>query len=247
MFLVLKQPFPLAPTLNGTPMKRLALSLLALLSACYLHSWPVTSAAVQESTYKITDGEYQGTAWKVAPGYIMTAGHMCVSNADVFTILASNGRMVKADPVEYEKSEGPEADLCVLKLRQDLPGRPLVLADHLPEPGAQSGYVGYPKGVWASQTGKVVYYPKSDIYPIGAVGSTAACDHGASGSAFFTKEGVFAVLTEGHTPGQDEAGDWIFDGTCIGTPVSEIKSLLKDVGVGWASPPEMPEESDVSP
>jgi S1-C subfamily serine protease len=214
-------------------MKRLLLSLLTVLTGCYIHSWPVTHAVAESSTYEIDGGGYQGTAWKVAPSYVITVGHMCEVDADVFTVETKLGRKVKADPVEYEMSLSSGADVCVLHLRHDLPGDPLVLADHLPNVGTKDGYVGFPKGKWFSGEGEVVTFNDEDGP---SIGTTAPCNHGASGSAVFTKDGVYGVLVQGHTK------DGVTWDACLVTPVDEIKSLLNDAGVGWAHPPEMPQE-----
>jgi hypothetical protein len=206
---------------------------LALLSACYLNSYPLTPAIETESTYKIftTDAEgvtSGGTAWVASPGVLVTAGHMCQMAAlagHSLVLKSEAGRYMPAHWIIWELSSGPEADACII--RADGPvGPPLVLARSPPIIGTPDFYVGYPNMVYSVGRGIVA----------GPADSTAPADHGASGSAVSTDEGVYMVITQAG-PG----------GHVLGTPIKEVRALLDGAGISYTlTPPALPPDDDRS-
>lgn len=201
--------------------------LLALLTGCYLHSFPVTENIVETSTYKATTtipdvGAIQGTAWVVDRDHLVTAGHMCDYSQGAQIVLESlSGRKFPATPVAWEMDEAGEADLCILKTDAPL-GTPLILGS-APSIGAPVETVGFPHGHFNVSTGTYLGDNESDAW------ST----HGASGSSVYTPGGVIGVLVQGR---HDNSPGIHF------TPVSELKDFLDDNNIPYQLPPVMPEE-----
>lgn len=214
-------------------MRRLLISFL-LLTSCYLKQYPVTPAVVEESTYLICSKASCGTAWVVADHYVVSAGHLCDGSTGPFTLTTEHGRNMLATPVAWDISDLPGKDACVL--HTDGPtGRPLVLAKEPPHVGAKDGYIGYPRLVFGYHEG--VYMSDG--------GSSAFCDHGASGSAAFTPRGVYGVVVD-LRPDLVNPGNWLK--TCVSTPIKDVKELLNSVGVGYTgAPDELPNPDEVFP
>lgn len=206
-------------------LKKLLFLTLSLLIGCYPKSHPitlVTPPVVESSTYLIHNGEIQGTAWVVAEGFVATAGHICEDyNGSNFTLKSSTGRQVIAHPFNWEMSDDSHADVCLLKVDGHI-GRPLTLASSPPPIGALDFYIGYPKGEFHKGAGFVTKN-----------GSSAPCDHGASGSAVATEMGVYGVLVQERALGVEEDGSPHYTGEfgCEVTPIQEVIDLLQENGI----------------
>jgi hypothetical protein len=177
----------------------------------------MTPQVAEDSTYEVVGGYFQGTAWVVDPTHLMTAGHVCVSfelaGQPVFAV-SNTRRFVPVTVGAFEMSDGPEADLCLLSTSAGL-APPLPLAAYMPITGDSVGFVGYPDGKLDHETG-IFRYP--DV-------STAACDHGASGSAEYDAAGVWGVLVQSLS--EDPTGA----SGCRSTTLSEIRAFLAAGGV----------------
>lgn len=187
------------------------LAFILALAAC---TFPTGRRQADESTFKLTAKDIAtGTAWVVAPHTLMTAGHMCEMPGPDATYFATdwNGRSVLAHPFLWEMSDSELADLCLLHTAAPL-GRPLHLADDMPDVGTPVHYIGYPLGIYTASDG---------VYE-GANASSAPCDHGASGSGMYSDEGVFGVLVQLRQdlkPG------------CLSVPIDEVRKFLTEAGV----------------
>jgi hypothetical protein len=199
---------------------------LLLLGSCYLNSFPLSPVKVEPSIYKVLSNEAQGTAWVVAPHYLITAGHMC-THGDSFSVVRGNGWTYPVEPVLWSMSLDASGDVCIMHSDLTL-DRPLILAKGPPAVGAKDHYVGYPHGTLGRFDG--TYMADG--------GSSAWCGPGASGSPVFTEVGVYGVLVQGR-PGGDEDGYGGHAG-CQSTPVSYLLPLLNEVGVSYTLTPEMP-------
>lgn len=203
-----------------------ALLALAALTGCYLHSYPVTAAVADESTYRAQLDDGHGTAWAVAPGFAVTAGHVCRHGFPAPMLLVTeSGRAIPATIVEFETSPtNPEADLCVLSVPNGL-GRPLILASQPPPIGTPDASVNWGEGVHQVTRGVVK----------GPGASTNPTVPGASGAAVFTEAGVYMIVVAGDGPTFTGPGT-------TGTPVSEIRHMLDDVGADYLLTPPTLEE-----
>lgn len=203
--------------------------LLGLLAACQLPA-ALTPSVVEEGTYKLHNDEGQGTGWAVSEHYMVTAGHMCregkgqklraiSSTHDTFTV-----EVVDAEEVDTDTEH---KDVCLMHSDRPLP-HPLILASEMPKVGTPAFYVGYPLGDFVRSEG--VY--KGDTDGPDATWNdyvvTTTCDHGASGSAFFTAAGVFGVLVRLQVIGEE-----ILPGNegCVATPLADITGMLKANGI----------------
>jgi hypothetical protein len=157
------------------------LALLALLCGCYVYSYPVTKEVVSGSIYEVKTGDIQGTTFVVAPGYLMTAGHMCKWGAADGAAYSLGGMGIEVHRVIWSY---PDPDLCIYSASPNVTARPLVIAAHPPKIGEAMETQGWPNGTPAISTGVVD----------GEDTVTAPTDHGASGSPVYTKHGVFGVL-----------------------------------------------------
>lgn len=189
-------------------LRRFSPRLLALaLAACAVPRAPATPRLTDDSTYEAATEDMQGTAWAVAPGYLVTAGHLCVSAmpGDVVWVRSSGAWFMPAHVVAFEQSTGPEADACVL--RTDGPtAAPLVLA---PEPpaGTADWIAGYPLGVHTVSRG---HYDGHGL-------TSADADHGSSGGPVSDAAGVYMIVIQLRPDGKPG---------CAGTPIREVRRLL---------------------
>lgn len=196
-----------------------------LLPSCYLKSYPVTPEVAENSTYRLSTPEVTGTAWVVAPHFVVTAGHLC--DKDGPYVLEQDGWSTTAERVIWTTSIGPARDACIMYSPKEL-ARPLVLAKGEPAIGTPSGYVGYPYGEYGAHQG---------VYE-GNGASSAWCAPGASGSAQFTAYGVWGVLVDLKPISSD-----LFSGDkgCLHTPIKEVKDMLNMIEVGYTLAPDYPE------
>ncbi len=159
-------------------------------------SYPdTTPETAVDSTFRIeTDGlDMQplgyGTAWiagfKEGYTYLVTAGHVCVEEAGSYKLLSRSGQNFTA----VEVAQNDEVDLCLLKTLGNI-GPVLKIVGHYPEYGAKVSYVGAPLAMWGDDGLAPIYEGRY----IGGAYVSAPTAPGASGSAIFTEEGVFAVL-----------------------------------------------------
>lgn len=151
-----------------------------------------TPSSVKDSVYKVIayqagDKQWSGTGWKVADGLMMTAGHVCdTEGEDGFTFRAIS-RWNKEYPLEVIKfSRSP--DLCLMRAK-NVPGVPMDWLVKTPEYGETVWYSGAPAGVFGDGT-----VPFARGVYIGGYRAMIAGYPGASGSAMYTREGVFGVL-----------------------------------------------------
>lgn len=147
---------------------------------------------------------HSGTAWIVGnqdgKTQLITAGHVCPVD---YTITDMFGNVLHLPIVyitydlvgvngEYHTAtatmRSDDPDLCLLESLDDL-GRPMFVADAMPDYGDKVCYVGAPSGVYGR--GVAPFYCGG--YAGGAV-ITAPTSPGASGSAVWTSRGVFGVL-----------------------------------------------------
>jgi len=197
----------------------LVLSLIAV--GCYFQTYPVTPSIEDDSTFSVWLPVGQGTAWVVAPGWLMTAGHVCIAQTDGNQVIlrSSAGRILVGHWLEAELSDGPGADACLIHTEAELPP-PLVLMRHAPAKGTHDFIVGYPRGAHARTFGEY----------LGGDESSSPIQPGSSGSAVATAEGVYMMATHIHN-----------DGTTAGTPVTELIRFLDNAGVvGYTLTPDSP-------
>lgn len=189
--------------------------------------------AVEPGVYKMISGDYVCTAWAVQASepvwhgdteydrydLAITAGHCCDGRpGETVQLTTSEGLSVPAQPLVWEASWGPEADICVLRVvGPTQPG--LVLAENMPPVMTPDHYVGYPEGKHAIADG--TYLGVRD----GAAYSTAVAHHGASGAPLYTAAGVYAIVVQ-ISPAPDDNGTGSDSNGCTGTPVTEIRRVL---------------------
>jgi hypothetical protein len=155
-----------------------------------------TPDGVKDSVYKIVaiqggENQWSGTAWKLSEGFMMTAGHVCdTAGEDGFTFRVMS-RWNKEYPVEVIKFSR-EPDLCLLSAPH-VPGDPMGTLTLTPAYGETIWYSGAPVGVFGDGT-----VPFAEGVYIGGYKAMIAGYPGASGSAMYTKNGVFGVLVAGY-------------------------------------------------
>lgn len=241
---------------DGYSMRKFVLSLVFLfcLSACYLKHYPVTPQVVQAGTYEMfvdagIFGHAQGTAWAVDEHHLVTAGHMCENKAESSILKSTvNQRHIRAKAVLWEMGLDGHTDLCLLQTDQRLDG-PLVIARHMPYLGQDVTFVGWPLGVSVVSKGKYIGDVDGPDEHLNDNVFTAPCDHGASGSAVFTSEGVWGVLVRVRTDNaahdglkinlDDPKNVGVHDGSdgCAAIPLPELMSLLRDGNVNYIRTP----------
>lgn len=165
-------------------------------SATASQSAEYTPSGVKDSVYKIValqNGEQQwsGTGWKLSDGSMMTAGHVCdTEGQDGFTFRAIN-RWNQEYPVKVVKfSRDP--DLCLISAPH-VPGPTMNRFTAVPLYGSPIWYSGAPVGVFGDGT-----VPFAQGAYIGGNKAMIAGYPGASGSAMYTRDGVFGVLVAGY-------------------------------------------------
>lgn len=215
-------------------MIRILKALIPLLAGCYLRQYPVTPEVADPSVYRVETSEVTGTAWTVANGYAVTAGHVCRHSeheADHAIWLKTAMWTVPATPIIWEMTPGPEADVCVLATHGPL-GYPLILAQDEPAVGAPDTAIGYPNEQHSESHG---------VYA-GHGNTSAPVDHGSSGGPVFTPAGVYGIVTQCRRDVPVCNGAL---GAAL-TPVAEIKHVLELAGVPYdITPPDPPAPEDV--
>lgn len=203
-------------------------ALALLLSGCLYGNGTIQQAAppVAEAAtyYVLTPDLGQCTAWGVAEGHAMTAGHCCHEDG-TYTLISDRNRHVEATVVRYNDVDHEDRvplDACLLQTES--PIRYLDLATKMPEVGDYVQYVGYPKGKWIHSEG----FYKGDIDGPYQFWNdhhfTAPCDKGASGSAVLNSSGqVWGILVRLAFLGEE-----VYPGTygCIASPLSQIHQVL---------------------
>lgn len=190
---------------------------------------PLTTPAV----YELSTSDYVCTAWSVRASepvwhgdyrygeydLAITAGHCCDDHPSATMQLTTpEGVSVAAQPLVWEHSDGPEADICVMRvLGPTMPGFPL--ATEMPPAMAPDHFVGYPEGKHTIVDG--LYLGVLD----GAAHSTAISHHGASGAPLYTDAGVYAIVDQ-IVPAPDDDGTGSDGIGTTGTPLSEIRRVL---------------------
>lgn len=215
---------------------KLVIPFLLALAGCYLRNYPVTEYVVYNGTYQIIGAVGGGTAWAVDSNHLITAGHMCEVRDQEFIAISLNRRFrAKSVYWEYSDTYG-KADLCVLETDTKMPD-PLVIADRMPAFEEKVEYAGYPLGHYYHGVG--IYLGDRDGQDESANDDvfTAPCDHGASGSAVFTRRGVWGVLVRVRTD-----GGYLHTGSdgCVAIPLPELMQVLWDSGVNYVTTPETP-------
>ncbi len=204
---------------------------LAVLAGCQFSS-PMTPSAAEQGTYELFVDDSQGTGWAIDEHHLVTAGHMCTDGVgSKLAARTSTGFQFQTEVVDYEMDgyedeKTPLKDACLLYSERPL-AAPLPLAAEMPAVGTEAWFVGYPLGTYVKSVG--TYLGDTDgVQKWNDYTVSAPCDHGASGSAFFTDEGVFGVLVRVLVVGVD-----VRPGTdgCAATPLVDIKALLKRNGL----------------
>lgn len=134
---------------------------------------------------------WSGTAWKISPSEMVTAGHVCDNEggpAPVFRVYNTEGQSWPADVIAYEYDK--DHDLCVL--RASPPGPSLRLAPAMPAYDSPVFYVGAPLGLWDDGMMPVYHGNYAGGSLVTILGSP-----GASGSAMQSRHGVVGVLVAG--------------------------------------------------
>lgn len=189
------------------PLSRLLLSLLLLLAllsgggAPKVEAAPTSAYDTAQATYKIVaydsnpflrgEGLWSGTAWKVSPDEMVTAGHVCDPDGGpvpVFRVFNIKGQSWPAEVIAWERDDGH--DLCVLKA--DPPGPFLTLAPDLPAYDSPLFFVGAPYGIWGEDM-RPIYHGRYAGGGLAVIGGGP----GASGSAMQSEQGVIGVLVAG--------------------------------------------------
>lgn len=205
----------------------LAIGLVACHAPGELHTTIAVDA--DAGVYELVADEYVCTAWAVkAPegryhgperydefDLAITAGHCCDGHAgETVQLTTGDGLSVPAQPLVWEDSEGPEADICVLRvLGPRSPG--LTLADDLPMTGFAVEYTGYPLGQRTTEPGVFLGVRDASAF------ETTPAFPGASGAALYTESGVFAIVDQ-ITPSPDGSGSIGASGTAL----AEIRRVL---------------------
>jgi hypothetical protein len=212
---------------------------LALLSACYLHNYPVTYDVAESGTYKLMTENSGGTAWAVDHHHMITAGHMCERANNAYYVTSSTGRRWHVKAVQWEMGDDGRTDLCLLESETYL-DNPLVISERMPKIGEKVAFVGYPNLVYTQSEGKYLGDVDGPDETYGDYTISAMCDHGASGSASFISEGVFGVVVRLRVDGGEVRGT---DG-CTVIPLFTLVDFLKDTGVDYVTTPHLPTSLD---
>lgn len=199
------------------------LLLIAFLLGCQHPEPPVTPAIAEASSYKIfTPDSHMGTAWVVDGRYLITAGHVCDAGPGDYTLESSTGRKLAAHPIAWEQDYSDMVDVCLVLADGEL-APPLALADAMPAVGDAVGYVGYPLGELKRSTGKYLGDVDGPDDHLDDYTADAPCDHGASGSAMYSEDGVYGVLVRGIVIGEDVLpGEY----GCVASPLPQIIDIL---------------------
>jgi len=188
---------------------------------------PEPAVDLQGSIYKVfTPDGSQGTAWVVAPHYLVTAGHVCDGEDGIFLLEQEDGLKLSAKRVVWSLSKDSDEevplDACLMYSEFTL-GKPLPLAAEMPAIDTPVEYVGYPQGFLYHGHGVYAGDVDGPAQNWNDYFSTTPCDHGASGSAMYSEDGVYGILVrlyydgEGIKPG-------VFG--CVASPLSQIIELL---------------------
>lgn len=183
-------------------MKRIKLGIVALflclffsaVAAASVPGGAYSAGTVEPSVYMIKafqggDLQWSGTGWKIAEGYLMTAGHVCdTQDEDGFSFRAMN-RHNQSYPVQVVKW-AHDPDLCILKAN-NIPGDTLGITAR-PKYGDAVWYVGAPLGIYGDEVA-----PLAKGYYIGGNMAMIAGYPGVSGGPIFTQNGVFGVIVAG--------------------------------------------------
>jgi hypothetical protein len=190
----------------------------------------MTPSVAEESTYQLFSENGQGTGWAIDGDHMVTAGHMCdAGKGTKLSARTNTGFQFSVEVVDFDMSyDGFHApkDICLLKSDRKL-GTHVILAGDMPVEGTEAWYVGYPRGEFVKSVGK--YIGDADgVQTWNNYVVTAPCDHGASGSAYFTEAGVFGVLVRLLL-----VGDEVRDGSegCVATPLGDIFDILHRNGI----------------
>ncbi len=186
----------------------------------------VTPESAEAATYMIlTPGGSLGTAWAVDDRHVITAGHVCKDGVGDFVLKSTTGRMMTATALAWEDDDEDMTDICVLEAHSEL-GPALPLASEMPREGDVVGFVGYPLGVLTHSEGAYVGDVDGPVRIGNDYVSTAPCDHGASGSAMYYRDGVYGVLVR-----LVVVGDQVLPGDqgCAASPLSQIVDILDSI------------------
>lgn len=173
-----------------------------------------------------------GTAFVISETEVMTAGHVCslgiqIEGLDLefepegiksFTLQSQDDKYWEAELVRFSKSP----DLCILKVNTPLPPA-LPFAKSMPDWGDHTGYVGAPRGMWGKGTAMLYEGRYSGDSAVSIF--TAP---GASGSAVFTKDGVYGVLVAVHPESSS---------ITLVEPLDKIRKFIDDTRASQSSDP----------
>lgn len=180
------------------------------------------------STYKIITPEgAQCTGWVIAPGYIATAGHCCDEEGE-YSFIGTGGDEATGEVVFYEdKSQEGKAPLdhCLLKANGPI-AEPMPLAAEMPGDGQPVEFVGYPMGHLFHSKGQYVGDADGPYQHYNDYFATTPCDHGASGSAMYSADGVYGILVRLYFTGAEV---WPGVAGCVASPLPQIEELLKHI------------------
>lgn len=208
-------------------MKFLVLALAACHAVPAIQSAGVdelTSERVRASTFKIiTPTMASGTAWVYQDDKVVTAGHICDEGPGDFVLISYTGIKSLAHPIKWANDDDTMMDICLMEAPGVRDGLPVL--GMMPMVGEAVGYVGYPLGKYKESTGRYVGdVDGPDMYD--DYTATVDCDHGASGSAMYTRYGVYGVLVRLIVM-KAEDGYHVLPGAdgCVASPVSQLEKL----------------------
>lgn len=203
-------------------------AICALLIGCAApiqHPEPQTFAdQVDDATYLLITPSAGGcTAWGIDETHAVTAGHCCV-DPGTYTLITRNnhhiGALVEKTLYDYDKPGAPD-DACLLETSE--PVNFVDLAPEMPGVGVHMETIGFPHLKYADSHGEYLGDQDGPFEHLDDYTFTAPCDHGASGSAVFTDDGVFGILVRLYVE-----GDQIYppEMGCVASPLSQIHELL---------------------
>jgi hypothetical protein len=215
-------------------LKAALVALAAVLATGCQPPHPSAPSELPQAVYKITAPDFsQGTAFAVDEHRFITAGHVCEHEGDPsqseFLLTSTMGRRVVATRVAWADYDFPTEliDVCVLHTAEKQTIT-MPLADVMPAPGTEMGYIGFPKGRFVHERGIYLGDIDGDAR-WNDYAFTAPCAGGASGSPVYTKDGVFGVLVRVRV--YDYQGELlIMPGTdgCVASPLSQIRLILAE-------------------
>lgn len=182
---------------------------------------------VRISALSCDDGGWSGSAFVISDNVVVTAAHVA-AGARTLSVQTSDGVTVAAEAVGVV----PESDVAVLRLAESLDVQPLLLAESVPERGAELAVLGYPLGTFDLRivNGIVVGLPEPVDYPDQHVErafiTNASTNGGNSGGPVVDRTGhVIGVLSGGQNWDDNEQP---VEGVNFVVPIEDVRSVIDD-------------------